>query len=327
MGYEDRDYFQSKPKFELSSGVHPATRGLLIAVIAGYVIALIAGNHTSFASPEFFLTSAEGPPFWVRQAVVLTSHDVVPWLKGFSPGYWKLLTHWLVPADLLRCVLDAVGVYFAGRMVEELFGTRRFLALFVAACVLSGLLAALTDHWLLGSRVGVIMGPVGGMFAAFVSVAWIAPNQRTLFGWRTRPVVFGLVGFFAVIGVIYALVGDRPVAHSPTQLIWGAAVAAVYMSVLKAAGRLPAVAPGSYEEPWNRRGNLPEDVDDVSRALARARKEEEKEREQAERQRAAQAADQQKLDAILDKISRQGISSLSRGEKAFLDAQSKRRRP
>lgn len=326
MGYEDRDYFQSKPKFELSSGLQPATRGLLIAVIAGYVIALIAGNNTNFASEEFLLSSGSGSPLWVRRVAVLTSADIVPWVADYSPGYWKLLTHWLVPSNLLACVFDALGIYFAGRMIEELFGTRRFLLLFVAACVLSGLLAGLTDHLLLRGRPGVIMGPGGGIFAAFLSVVWIAPNQRTFMNLRLRTFVLILLGLFAALALVTGLTGKGPVV-SPTQLIWGMAVCAVYMSILKAGGRVPAMAPGSYEEPWNRRGNLPEDGDDVARAIANARKEDEKERQRAEKERAEQQAQQQKLDAILDKISKQGISSLSRSEKSFLDEQSKRRKP
>lgn len=326
MGYEDRDYFQSKPKFELSSSIRPATRGLLIAVIAGYVIALIAGNNTNFASAEFLQSSGSGGPLWVRKLFVLTSGDVVPWLASFSPGYWKLLTHWVVPSNLLACVFDALGIYFAGRMVEELFGSRRFVLLFVAACVLSGLLAALTDHLILRGREGVIIGPGGGIFAAFLSVVWIAPHQRTFMGLRLRTFVLILLGLFATLALVTGLTGKGPVV-SPTQLIWGMAVCAVYMSILKSAGRVPALAPGSYEEAWNRRGNLPEDVDDVARAIANARKEDEKERQRAEKQRAEQGALQQKLDAILDKISKQGISSLSRSEKAFLDEQSKRRKP
>jgi hypothetical protein len=94
----------------------------------------------------------------VRLAVVLTSDNVAIWAPGFDPGQWKLLTHWLVAPGLLAAVIDVLCVYFAGRMVEELFGTRRFTLLFIAACVLAGLLAGLVDPLLMGeSRVSVIM--------------------------------------------------------------------------------------------------------------------------------------------------------------------------
>lgn len=327
MGYEDRDYFQSKPRFELSPGVNPATKVTMIAIVACYLIALIVGNQTNFASAEFLASANAGGPLWVLRLVVLTPMDTNSWASGFSPGYWKILTHWLVPASLFGCLMDAIGVYFVGRMVEELFGTRRFVLLFVAACVLSGLMATFTDPLILGNRTGVVMGPVGGAVAMFLSVAWIAPHQRTFFGWQLRPVVFGLIGVFVVLNIVTGLVGSEAVVRSPTQLLWGAVFSAVYMSVLKARGKVPSPAPGSFQEAWNKRGNLPENVDPVLRSLAEARKQEEKDRAEAEKRRQAEGADQQRLDAILEKISKQGISSLSRGEKSFLDAQSKRRKP
>jgi len=327
MGYEDRDYFQSKPKFELSAGLRPATKGLMIAVIASYLIALIVGNNTNFADPAFWLSTGAGGPMWIRRIAVLTSFDTVPWLKGFAPGYWKLLTHWLVPPDLLRCILDVVSVFFAGRMLEELFGSRRYLLLFAAFGVVSGLLASLTDHFILGDRFSVIMGPVGAVFGLFITVAWIAPHQRTFLGWKLRPFALGLIGIFGVLGLVTALASGAPVVASPTQLLWGAACGAAYMTFLKSRNRVPSLAPGSYQEAWNKRNNLPEDVDDISRAIASARKEDEKDREAADKRKTEAGANQQKLDAILEKISKQGISSLSRGEKAFLDQQSKRRKP
>jgi membrane associated rhomboid family serine protease len=126
--------------------------------------------------------------------VVLTSDNVAIWAPGFDPGQWKLLTHWLVAPGLLAAVLDVLCVYFAGRMVEELFGTRRFTLLFIAACVLAGLLAGLVDPLLMGQSRSVIMGPAAGAFAAFTTLAWIAPGQRSMLGFRMRPMVLTIVG-------------------------------------------------------------------------------------------------------------------------------------
>ncbi|MBX3474670.1 MAG: rhomboid family intramembrane serine protease [Planctomycetes bacterium] len=326
MGYEDRDYFQSKPKFELSTGIGPATKGLLIAMVGLYLGALIAGNATNFATDAFHTSSTEGA-VWVRRLFVLTPLDVNTWMTGFQPGYWKLATHWLVPIDLLAAVLGGVAVFFAGRMVEELFGWRRFLLMFVGACVISGLLATLVDPLVLRGRPSIVMGPSGGAFAMFTTVAWIAPNQRTFMGWRLRPVVLTMVGVFAALSLVTGALSGAPRVQSPTQLAWAVLIAVSTMMLLKSRGLLPAPAPGSYEEAWNRRGNRAEDVDPVALALAQARKDEERDRAEALKKKELASIDQQKLDGILEKISRQGISSLSRGERTFLDEQSKRRKP
>lgn len=322
MGYEDRDYFQSRPKFELSPSVHPATKGMIIAFIAAYLIALIAGDNTEFTSPDFFAASAEGGPRLVRLAVVLTSNNVAIWAPGFDPGQWKLLTHWLVAPGLLAAVIDVLCVYLAGRMVEELFGTRRFTLLFIAACVLAGLLAGLVDPLLMGqSRVSVIMGPAAGAFAAFTTLAWIAPNQRSMLGFRMRPMVLTIVGIVCGLNLVMGLLDKDPFVRSPTQLLFGVALSAAYMTFLKSRGKLPGLAPGSYQD-----GREGAESDPVAASLAQAGKEIERERAERERERAARNADQQKLDAILAKISTQGIGSLSRGEKSFLDSQARKRK-
>lgn len=326
MGYEDRDYFQSRPKFEFSSALRPATKGLLIAVVAAYLTALIIGNASEFTNPMFF-ASGEAGAIWVRRLVVLTPADLWVWTDGFSPGHWKLLTHWLVPVGILTAVVDGVMLYIVGRMLEELFGTRRYLLLFVAACVLSGLAASLVDPLLMGGRTSVIMGPAGGIVAGLMSFAWIAPNQRGMFGFKIRPMVFTLVGVFAGLALVTGILGEGEFNASPTRLIWAAAISAAYMSWLQARGRVPTPATGSYEEAWSRRGNLPEEVDAIARSIAEARKEDERLRRAEDKRRAEADADQKRLDAILEKISREGITALSRSEKSFLDDQSRKRKP
>jgi len=325
MGYEDRDYFQSKPKFELSPGVNPATKGLLTVLASLFVGALIVANSMDFASAEFLGggTSSAG---WVARIFVLTSADVAPWASGFSPGHWKLATHWLLSANILTLVFDCLGVFLVGRMVEEMFGTRRYILLLAGACALSGLLAGMLDPLLVPGRTSVILGPGGGLIAMMVSVAWIAPHQRTIMGWQLRPVVLGLAAIFAGLALLQGVFSGGAVTHSPSQMLFGALLGVGYMSFLKSRGRIPTPAPGSFTEAWNRRGNKHEDVDPVARALIENRKAEEKEKAETEKRRAGIDADQKRLDGILDKISREGIAALSRSDRSFLDDQSKKRR-
>ncbi len=325
MGYEDRDYFQSKPKFELSPGVDPATKGLLIVLVSVFVGALIAANSMDFASAEF-LDGGSSNASWVARIFVLTSADVAPWARGFAPGHWKLATHWLLSGNIVGLVFDCMGVFFIGRMVEELFGTRRYILLLVVACALSGLLAGLLDPLLVPGRTSVILGPSGGLIAMMVSVAWIAPHQRTIMGWQLRPLVLGLAGILAGLSLLTGVFSGGAVTRSPSQLLCGLLLGVGYMSFLKSRGRIPAPAPGSFTEAWNRRGNKPEDVDPVARALIENRKADEKEKAETEKRRAGIDADQKRLDGILDKISREGIAALSRSDRTFLDDQSKKRR-
>ena len=331
MGYEDRDYFQSKPKFEFSSGLMNGTKGLLIAVIAAYISALVISDSLNYADEAFWraVGAANPKPLLGFQLFVLTPDAVVPFLDGYHAGYWKLLTHWIVPPSLFAALLDVVFIYFVGRLVEQLFGTKRFLILFLVGCIGSGFLASLVDWSLVGARYSVIMGPSGGIFACFITPVWIAPNQKSFFGWKLRNVVLGMIAFFGGLSVLLAVANTgSPAVLSPTQLIWGAGIGAVFMLYLKKRGRVPSVAGGYQQEEnlqeWEKPGYLNKYEDkpfDERKFAATADKQRKAEEKELERKK----GDQAKLDAILEKISEKGITSLSRSEKKFLDSQSKKK--
>jgi membrane associated rhomboid family serine protease len=328
MGYEDRDYFKSQPKFEFASGLHKGTKGLMIALISAYIGAIVVSDNLEFTHPDFWSAVALGNENarLAYQLFVLTPANVIP-VAGWEPGHWKLLTHWVVPPGLVSAIIDVLMIYFVGKMIEQLFGTKRFLALLISACVLSGLLAALVDPWLLGGRTSVIMGPSGGIVACFVAPAWIAPRQKSIFGWPLRNVVVGLIAIFVVLALLMGLLGKDFVV-SPTQLAWGAAIGAAYMAWLKKRGKVPSIAGGVQQgenlQPWEKEGYLndykekPYDEGKFLDTADKQRKAEEKVAQQASK-------DKQKLDEILDKISKSGVTSLSRSEKKFLDEQSKKR--
>jgi membrane associated rhomboid family serine protease len=327
MAYDDRDYFQSKPKFEFSSGLHAGTKGLMIALIAGYIAALVISDSLEYAGEQFWSNVKTGNEKAVLgyRLFVLVPQNILPIRGAFEPGYWKLLTHWLVAPGLITAIIDVLFVYMLGRMLEQLFGTKRYLALFIGACVLSGLLASLVDGWIVGNRISVVMGPSGGLIACLMAPVWIAPNQKSIFGWPLRKVTLGAVAIFAGIALLMGLFGKGPGVSSPTQLIWGAAIGAGYMLWLKRKRRLPTVDGTQMEEakePWEKEGyltNYKGEVFNERKFLAAA----EKQRNEEERAIKDRQADKQKLDKLLEKISASGIDSLSRKERKFLDEQSK----
>lgn len=330
MGYEDRDYFQSKPKFEFSSGLHAGTKALMIALIACYIGGLVAADNTEFID-ETFWASVRFPveqQLWAYRLFVLVPQNIIP-VGGYDPGYWKLLTHWLVAPGLISAIVEVIFVYFVGKMLEQLFGTRRFLTLFIGACVFSGLVAALVDPWIVGGRFSVIMGASGGLVACYMTAVWIAPNQRSLFGWPLRNVVLGVIGLICVVSLLMGIFGGNDSATlSPTQPVWGAAFGALYMVLARRRGRVPSIAGGfqRQDEPledWQKPGYLhdyKESEFNERKFNAVANKQRDAELEAARKR----SADKEKLDAILEKISQSGISSLSRKEKKFLDEQSRK---
>lgn len=324
MGYEDRDYFQSKPRFELGPGLMPGTKGLIVALAAAYLSALVVSNQTSFAAPAFLLAALgdpEGGAGWILRLFVLLPQNVIPAHGFYEPGYWKLLTHMLVPSGLLAAVLNALFVYWVGRGLEPQLGTRRMLALLALVGMASGLLAALVDPWLVGSsKVAVIVGPQGALMGVSCGAAWIAPNQPSLGNWPMKRVVVLVVGLFTVAPAVFALTSSEPVVGSPTQVLWGVAAGNAIYFWLRRRGKLPRYGPQGIEREFD---SLPK-YDEA--AAAKLAAEDEKQDREAAHQRAVAVAEQEKLDAILAKISREGMNALSRAEKKFLDEQSRKRR-
>ena len=192
--------------------------------------------------------------------------------------------------------------------------------------MVSGLFAWLVDPWLIGAKYSVIMGPSGGIFACFITPVWIAPSQKSFFGWKLRNVVLGMIVFFAGLSLVLALVSPGPAVLSPTQLIWGAGAGALYMLYLKKRGRVPSVAGGYQQEslqPWEKPGYL-NDYEDKPFDERKFKDAADKQRDAEVKALERKQADQKKLDAILEKISAKGITSLSRSEKKFLDDQSRK---
>lgn len=333
MAYDDRDYFQTKPRFEFSPGLPNGTKGLMIAVIAAFVVGIVVSNQLSYTGQdsEFWgaVAGGDGNAVTAYNLYVLIPQNVIPAWGQFDPGHWKLFTHWLFPSGIFVAVLDVLMIYFAGRLIEPLFGTRRYLTFFIAACVISGLLACLVDPWLVGGeRRAVIMGPGGGVFAAFTSMIWIAPQQKSFFGLTIKTLMLIFLGIAGVMGLIGMFAGSQFVA-SPTQVLLGAGLAVGYMTWLKGKGRVPSftggMGGGAKKEPWEEEDYL-HGYKDGGSDDAKFRKAVEKQRKQQEKESERRKEEQAKLDAILAKISNEGVTALTRSEKKFLDKQSRSKR-
>ncbi|MHC4839881.1 MAG: rhomboid family intramembrane serine protease [Planctomycetota bacterium] len=322
MGYEDRDYFRAKPKFEMSLGMPPGTKGLLIAILSAYIVMVFATDQLdlfSESAQSVFAGKGTDASRFVLDTLVLWPGNVFPF---FDPGPvqpWKLLVSWIVPPSILRVILALLMTYFGGKMLEELFGTRQYLMLFIGGSIGANLLACLLDPLLMGDRVSLVMGPTGGIFATLVTMIWIAPNERGLLGVRTKPMIVVLLALFGGIALLSGLTGEESIAGSPTQLLLGAGIGALVMKFLQAKGRVPQFAKGEAVDKSEASAGMRK-FQEVVRQQAQ---DDEKQRAERDREKQQFQKDATELDRILAKISDKGIDSLSRKEKKFLDSRSK----
>jgi membrane associated rhomboid family serine protease len=97
-----------------------------------------------------------------------------------SGKIWTLITYSFLhsTSNLLHIVGNLLGLYFVGRTLEPLLGSKRFLWLFGAA-VVTGAALWLATHWQTGG--GPAIGASAGVIGLFVVFACFYPNQPITF--------------------------------------------------------------------------------------------------------------------------------------------------
>jgi len=224
---------------------------------------------------------------------------------------WTLATYGLLhdTGNLLHVVGNLLGLYFLGRVLQPVMGSRRFFWFFATAIVTGGVLWAAT-HWQTGF--GQAIGASAGVAGLFVVFACLHPDEPLTFllffflpvTLKPKYVAFTLLAFELAGFVYYEVLGAASPLASPVAFsahLGGMAAGFIYFRFIhegqwrfKASSpdvELPAwlqkkkpAAPAAYQVDLTNRDDLKAEVD-----------------------------------RILDKINSQGFGSLTADEKRLLD--------
>jgi hypothetical protein len=215
------------------------------------------------------------------------------WLPFFSErvlsGHlWRVVTYGLHNPPSLWFVVDMLMLVWFGREVEKFFGRRTFLKFYTGVYLLPPVLFTLIGLW----RPTVLAG-VASSFPLFIAFAALYPNAVLLFNLLAKWVALILVALYTLIAISNRdLVGLITLAST---------CGFAFMFVRHAQGRF----------------DLP--------SLSLPRRAAAKSPDQASRRPRASAAPAPKedfmavADALLDKIARQGIDSLTATERRQLE--------
>jgi membrane associated rhomboid family serine protease len=331
MGYEDRDYYRDRPRLEFSGAMGRGTLTLMIIIGAGFFAAVVLSNTLSFTDERWlnlvFVGDEEGAggARLAYAGFVLTGRDVAPWVNAYTLQPWKVLTSWLVEPSLFVMVMSLLGAYFVGRAMEDLLGTKRLLLAVFALSVISALLASLVDPVLVPRRLSIIMGMQAALLGLMTPLCWLYPKDQLILSFPARKFIAVLIIILLVVNVLLALTSSESVILSPTQPTFAVLAAAGFTQFLSMKGRLPRLGGEADDRAsWGKPMYRPDEEGEPKKRGIGSFFSRREEPEAEEDDRAAEKAEKQKVDALLEKISKKGIDSLSRAEREFLDNQSKR---
>lgn len=217
--------------------------------------------------------------------------DPAAWAQGV-PEVWQLATYGFLHAarDPMHLVGNLLMLWFFGSMLQQETGSKRFVLAWAVFQLAGGLVYLVPAAF--GHATPPAIGASGAAYGVMAACATLHPDARVLlivFPVRLRHLALGIV----VLTVLAALLDFKEGASGVAHLVHLGGLAAGYLWIRTGLWR---------RDPWA--------------ALERRRAVASIERG---------ADDEARMDRLLDKIHREGIGSLTRAEKAFLERMSSRR--
>jgi membrane associated rhomboid family serine protease len=180
MGIYDREYYRGETRGSAwLTGIAPACKTIIIInIIAFFVAPQLDHWFERWMGPRFvdnyLLASTDG----------IIGHGRV----------WELLTAAFFHADVFHILWNMVFLWFVGREMESMYGTRDFVAFYVMAAMLSTLGWTLIS--LLRHDEGVMLGASGAIMAVVVVYAIYYPRREVLLFFVIPVQMWLLVGLF-----------------------------------------------------------------------------------------------------------------------------------
>lgn len=244
------------------------------------VMLLILANVAAFIGQSAADVFAPG---FVQQWLALSS-------DGVRQGYaWQFLTYMFLHGGVLHLMMNMLTLYFAGREVESIAGSRNLLGIYFGGGLLGGVAQVL-----LNQAQYPLVGASAGACAVLIAFTTILPEiELTMLLFFIIPVrlkakylAIGIVG----LSMLLAFNGTSPeIAH--VAHLGGCLLGWVYVKQL------------GYGNPLR-----------IQKYIFEKRRREER----MARMKPEQFISEE-IDPILDKISREGIHSLTRAERRILE--------
>jgi len=207
------------------------------------------------------------------------SVDARSWLTALEP--WRLVSYQFLHGSPLHIVMNMIGLFFLGPVLERHWGSRRFILFYLSCGVVGGLTyLALTAVGVVGA--GTLVGASGAILGVLVACAILFP-QVVLF-LVIVPMPIRVFAALMTLWYVVSIVTGGPKAGGDAAHLGGMAAGAAYVLLLP---RLEKLKLRMHSQSWDKRM-------EESRKL------------------------RIEVDRILAKVHRFGLHSLTAGEKRTL---------
>lgn len=240
------------------------------------------------------------------------SDDIIYHIFTLDPNFTRLLYHpWGILTsifshfDFIHLLFNMVFLYFAGKIYEDIFHSKRLLITYIIGGIFGGIAEIIIQSLFFPLKESaLVVGASGSIMAIFVAVAFHSPNMKVqLFGRFSIRLYF--VALFFLIQDIIGIGKNDGVAHFAHL---GGAIFGI-LSVQNSA-LLNRIETGF--------------ISFFKGKFGTSKKQQPKSRFKSNEDYNQERREQQiQTDKILDKISKGGYESLTKQEKDFLFKQSK----
>jgi membrane associated rhomboid family serine protease len=258
--------------------------------------------------------------FWLMQLPkdafrsVLHFLSVPAHLPNLAVKPWTIITYMFVHFDFWHILFNMFVLFFGGRIFLEYMNNKKFISTYFLGGISGAIIYIIAYNvfpvFELALQHSVALGASASVLAVLVAAATFVPNYTVnllLIG----PVRLKFIAMFLILLDIISIPGDNPGGH--LAHLGGAIYGYVYISRLKKGSNIA----GWFDGIADFFANL------FSRNRSRMKVSYSNSRITDEQYSLLKRDKQQRIDEILDKISKSGYESLTKEEKEFLFKASK----